>query len=177
MNKTTYIILSSLFLSACIPQGVPGPKGKVGPQGPPGPIGQEGEQGLKGEPGPPGINGKTGKGLTNEQYEKINALLVKSKLITTEKVVGSASYSFGFAPLLYSGQCPPQGSGDPTHFGKGKPSCLDLAIVNMAAWKRVNGKRREYVKVMGQMENQCLLQNSSRAYSAQFHHYSRMKKN
>ena len=30
-----------------------------------------------------------------------------------------------------------KGSGDPTHFGKGKPSCLDLAIVNMEAWKRV----------------------------------------
>ena len=100
MNKTTYIIFCFLFLSACIPQGVPGPKGKTGPQGPPGPMGLEGKQGLKGELGPPGINGKTGKGLTNEQYTKVNALLIKSELITAEKVVGSASYSFGFAPTI-----------------------------------------------------------------------------
>ena len=30
-----------------------------------------------------------------------------------------------------------KGSGEPTHYGKGKPSCLDLAIVNLEAWPRV----------------------------------------
>jgi|TARA_B110000438_G_scaffold202181_1_gene193738 hypothetical protein len=97
MNKITSIILFSLFLAGCIPQGVPGPKGKTGLEGPKGPIGPKGDQGAKGETGLPG---KIGKGMTNQQYTKINLLLEKAELASSEKVIGSASYSFGFAPKI-----------------------------------------------------------------------------
>ncbi len=75
------------FFSGCVNKNLPGP------EGPPGPTG---ERGLSGPPGITGPQGIPGKGLSNTQKRMIDEILNG----TSEFIVGSCSYSFGFAPTI-----------------------------------------------------------------------------
>ena len=79
----SYVLLI-LFINGCIP-----PELKL-PSLPKGPKGERGKQGIQGPPGKPG------QGLSSKQLESID-LLINDKY---EYVVGSTSYSFGFAPTI-----------------------------------------------------------------------------
>ena len=91
MKLISLFLLSLFILGSCIPKNIPGPKGDPGPTGPPGPKGIQGE---------PGKDGKSGKGLSSSQLKKINDLLKNDSKKNKEFIVGSTSYSFGFAPTI-----------------------------------------------------------------------------
>ena len=88
MKKKIYflIVISSFF--GCIPNNIPGPSG------PPGPPGPKGSQGL------PGIKGKDGKSISNNKIDQINEIIKNSGSSDNEIIIGSTSYSFGFAPTI-----------------------------------------------------------------------------
>ena len=79
----SYILLI-VFINGCSP-----PELKL-PSLPRRPKGERGKQGIQGPPGKPG------QGLSSKQLESID-LLINDK---HEYVVGSTSYSFGFAPTI-----------------------------------------------------------------------------
>ena len=60
------------------------------PTGPPGPAGQ---------PGKPGIKGKDGKSVSKDILDKMNQIIAEHNNSEKEIIIGSASYSFGFAQL------------------------------------------------------------------------------
>ena len=84
MRKFSLYVLLVVFTNGCIP-----PELKL-PSLPKGPKGEQGKQGIQGPPGKPG------KGLSSKQQKSID-LLINNKY---EYVVGSTSYSFGFAPTI-----------------------------------------------------------------------------
>jgi len=97
MRLKTLYIFYIILLFGCIPKNMLGPEGPAGPRGP---KGEPGPQGIKGDPGLPGENGKPGKGLSKEELKNIQELINKNKTSNKEFIVGSASYSFGFAPTI-----------------------------------------------------------------------------
>jgi len=88
MNRKIYIFLFTFSFFSCIPNNIPGPEG---PPGPPGP---------KGIQGTPGIKGKDGKGLSSKELNQINKILKVRDSSNKEIIIGSTSYSFGFAPTI-----------------------------------------------------------------------------
>ncbi len=97
LNNFFFLII---FLVGCIPQNVPGPEGPQGPIGPPGPKGNPGPKGMQGPPGLQGKDGIPGKSLKMEDQKRIDELINITKSLNKEFIVGSASYSFGFAPTI-----------------------------------------------------------------------------
>ncbi len=89
-NKISFLFFIFSFFS-CIPSTIPGPPGPAGPPGPPGP---------KGIQGSPGIKGKDGKGISTKKIDQINKIIKDSKSSRDEFIIGSTSYSFGFAPTI-----------------------------------------------------------------------------
>ena len=67
---------------------MPGP---TGPPGPPGPAGPRGN---------PGIKGKDGEAISQEIIDKMNQVIYENSLSEKEVIIGSTSYSFGFAPTI-----------------------------------------------------------------------------
>jgi hypothetical protein len=88
MNRKIFFFLFILSFFGCIPNNNPGP------EGPPGSPGPKGIQGI------PGIKGKDGKGLSSKELNQINKILKISDSSNKENIIGSASYSFGFAPTI-----------------------------------------------------------------------------
>ena len=80
-----------MFFFGCTPNNLPGPSGPPGPTGPPGPAGQ---------PGKPGIKGKDGKSVSKDILDKMNQIIAEHNNSEKEIIIGSASYSFGFAPTI-----------------------------------------------------------------------------
>ena len=80
-----------MFFFGCTPSNIPGPSGPPGPTGPPGPAGK---------PGKPGIKGKDGKSVSKEILDKMNQIIAEHNNSEEEIIIGSASYSFGFAPTI-----------------------------------------------------------------------------
>ena len=85
------IILTSLLVitaTSCSTASIPGPQGSVGPRG---------EKGEKGEKGP---KGEKGVGFDKKKLIEIDKIISEFKQSNNEFVVGSTSYSFGFAPKV-----------------------------------------------------------------------------
>ena len=80
-----------MFYFGCIPKSIPGPKGSTGPPGPSGPIGPQGI---------PGIKGKDGDNISSKTLNQIDKIIDEYNLSKGENIIGSASYSFGFAPTI-----------------------------------------------------------------------------
>ena len=55
---------------------------------------------LSGIPGPPGPEGKAGKGISEKQLKTFNDFINDNKSNKKEAIVGTTSYSFGFAPTI-----------------------------------------------------------------------------
>ena len=97
MKHTISIFISALLLTGCTPRSIPGPPG---PEGPKGMRGERGIQGLRGITGPPGPEGKPGKGISEKQLKTFNDFINDNKSNKKEAIVGTTSYSFGFAPTI-----------------------------------------------------------------------------
>ena len=97
MKHTISIFIFALLISGCTPRSIPGPPG---PEGPKGIRGERGIQGLRGIPGPPGPEGKAGKGISEKQLKTFNDFINDNKSNKKEAIVGTTSYSFGFAPTI-----------------------------------------------------------------------------
>ena len=78
----------------CIPASAPGPEGPPGPPGPSGPSGPPGPQGI------PGVRGKDGVNIPSKVLNQIDEIIDIHNLSKEEYVIGSTSYSFGFAPTI-----------------------------------------------------------------------------
>ena len=83
-----------MFYFGCIPASAPGPKGPPGPPGPSGPSGPPGPQGI------PGAKGKDGVNIPSKVLSQIDEIIDIYNLSKEEYFIGSASYSFGFAPTI-----------------------------------------------------------------------------
>ena len=94
MKKKISFLIFILTFYGCIPNSIPGPIGPAGPPGPPGPPGPKGSQGS------PGIKGKDGKGISTKKINQINEIIRNSVSSDDEIIIGSTSYSFGFAPTI-----------------------------------------------------------------------------
>ena len=79
---------------SCTPYYFLGPQGLPGPTGPPGPPGPAGPRGN------PGIKGKDGEAIPQEIIDKIDQVIYENSLSEKEVIIGSTSYSFGFAPTI-----------------------------------------------------------------------------
>ena len=84
------------MILGCTPKSIPGPPG---PEGPMGPSGVRGIQGLRGITGPPGPKGDPGKSASDNQLKALNEL-INNKSRDKEIMIGTTTYSFGFAPTI-----------------------------------------------------------------------------
>ena len=85
------IILTSLLVitaTSCSTASIPGPQGSIGPRG------EKGEKGEKGE------RGEKGQGFDKKKIKEIDKIISEFKQSNNEFIVGSTSYSFGFAPKV-----------------------------------------------------------------------------
>ena len=87
-----YIIFSTSLLlivaTSCSTATIPGPQGIIGPRG------------EKGEVGPKGEKGEKGQGFGKSKLIEINKIISEFNQSDDEFIVGSTSYSFGFAPKV-----------------------------------------------------------------------------
>ena len=97
MRFAISILLLALITFGCSPKSIPGPPG---PEGIRGQKGDRGIQGLRGIPGPPGPQGKPGKNVSENQLKTLNELININESGKKEMMVGTSTYSFGFAPTI-----------------------------------------------------------------------------
>ena len=92
MKYSTSIISLVMILNiSCSSVSIPGPKGPIGP------MGVKGDQGPKGEKGEKGEKGKT---ISKDNLLIINKFISEINKASDEFIIGSTSYSFGFAPKV-----------------------------------------------------------------------------
>ena len=96
MKLAISILFFALLISGCTPKSIPGPPG---PEGAKGPKGERGIQGLRGITGPPGPKGDPGKSASDNQLKALNEL-INNKSRDKEIMIGTTTYSFGFAPTI-----------------------------------------------------------------------------
>ena len=96
MKLAISILFFALLISGCTTKSIPGPPG---PEGAKGPKGERGIQGLRGITGPPGPKGDPGKSASDNQLKALNEL-INNKSSDKEIMIGTTTYSFGFAPTI-----------------------------------------------------------------------------
>ena len=97
MKLAISILLFALLISGCTPKSIPGPPG---PEGAKGPRGERGIQGLRGISGPPGPKGDPGESASDTQLKALEELIDNSQSRDKELMIGTTTYSFGFAPTI-----------------------------------------------------------------------------
>ena len=97
MKLAISILLFALLISGCTPKSIPGPPG---PEGAKGPRGERGIQGLRGISGPPGPKGDPGDSASETQLKALEELINNSQSRDKELMIGTTTYSFGFAPTI-----------------------------------------------------------------------------
>ena len=101
------LFVSLLAMSACVPEGSPGP------QGPSGELGPAGIQGEKGEKGEKGIPGKDGISISPKMIKKVESIIAemesgKNKLVestltdVSEEVVSTIHFRFGISEMGFA---------------------------------------------------------------------------